>query len=125
MGIINEFHEPTTFNGVERPSLDNAIELTTWREIGIGALGRWDALTLHYQDYIFNGFLSNDGAGGKLKESNGLRSGRQKGAESKVDQFNFSSKVYYHGIPGLRLGLSGYFEKHNLHMIRLVYLEAR
>ena len=37
MGIINEFHEPTTFNGVERPSLDNAIVPTTWREIGIGA----------------------------------------------------------------------------------------
>ncbi|NOU47514.1 MAG: hypothetical protein HOO86_10685, partial [Bacteroidales bacterium] len=23
MGIINEFHEPTTFNGVERPLIDN------------------------------------------------------------------------------------------------------
>ena len=109
MGIINEFHEPTTFNGVERPSLDNAIVPTTWREIGIGASGRWDALALRYQAYIFNGFLSHDGTGGKLKGSNGLRSGRQKGAKSTVDQFNFSSKVDYYGIPGLRLGLSGYF----------------
>ena len=56
MGIINEFHEPTTFNGVERPSLDNAIVPTTWREIGIAASGRWDALALRYQAYIFNGF---------------------------------------------------------------------
>ena len=101
MGIINEFHEPTTFNGVERPSLDNAIVPTTWREIGIAASGRWDALALRYQAYIFNVFLSHDGIGGKLKGSNGLRSGRQKGSKSTVDQFNFSSKVDYYGIPGL------------------------
>lgn len=25
MGIINEYHEPTTFNGVERPAMDNVI----------------------------------------------------------------------------------------------------
>ena len=35
MGIINEFHEPTIFNWVERPSLDKYIIPTTWREIGI------------------------------------------------------------------------------------------
>ena len=40
MGIINEFHEPTTFNGVERPNLDKNIIPTTWREIGIGVSGR-------------------------------------------------------------------------------------
>jgi len=25
MGIINEYHEPTTFNGVNRPSVDNIV----------------------------------------------------------------------------------------------------
>ena len=25
MGIVNEYHEPTTFNGVERPSMDKSI----------------------------------------------------------------------------------------------------
>ena len=25
MGIINEYHEPTTFNGVDRPSVDKSI----------------------------------------------------------------------------------------------------
>lgn len=29
MGIINEYHEPTTFNGVSRPMLDNVIIPTT------------------------------------------------------------------------------------------------
>ena len=109
MGIVNEFHEPTTFNGVERPSMDNKIIPTTWREIGIGVSGRVDNLGLRYQAYLFNGFISHDGSQGKLKGSNGLRGGRQKGAESVVDQFNFAAKLDYYGIPNLRLGLSGYF----------------
>ena len=108
MGIINEFHEPTTFNGVERPSMDNKIVPTTWREIGIGVAGRLDGLALRYQAYLFNGFISHDGEAGKLKGSNGLRGGRQKGAESMVDQFNLSTKLDYYGIPNLRIGLSGY-----------------
>lgn len=108
MGIINEFHEPTTFNGVERPSMDNKIVPTTWREIGIGVAGRLDGLALRYQAYLFNGFISHDGEVGKLKGSNGLRGGRQKGAESMVDQFNLSAKLDYYGIPNLRIGLSGY-----------------
>jgi len=40
MGIVNEFHEPTTFNGVERPSMDKSIVPTTWREVGVGLSGR-------------------------------------------------------------------------------------
>lgn len=108
MGIIAEFHEPTTFNGVERPSMDKYIVPTTWREIGIGVAGRVDALSFRYQAYLFNGFLSHDGQEGKLIGSSGLRGGRQKGAESVVDQFNLSAKFDYYGIPNLRLGLSGY-----------------
>lgn len=108
MGIINEFHEPTTFNGVERPSMDNKIVPTTWREIGIGVAGRMDGLALRYQAYLFNGFISHDGNEGKLKGSNGLRGGRQKGAESIVDQFNLSAKLDYYGLPNLRLGAAIY-----------------
>lgn len=108
MGIVNEFHEPTTFNGVERPSLDKYIVPSTWREIGMGLSGRINSVGLRYQAYLFNGFLSHDGTQGKLKGSNGLRSGRQKGAESTFDHINLSAKVDFYGIPNLRIGLSGY-----------------
>mgnify|MGYP000250170256 CR=1 FL=1 len=116
MGIVNEFHEPTTFNGVERPAMDNAIVPTTWREIGVGVTGRFNDLSLGYQAYIFNGFKSTeaDGEGGLsgfLKGSNGLRGGRQKAIQSTIDSPTFSTKFDYYGIPGLRLGLSGYFGK--------------
>lgn len=115
MGIINEYHEPTTFNGVERPSMDAAIVPTTWREIGIGVAGKSDAASLRYQFYVFNGFQStlSDANGtiisGQLGGSNGLRGGRQKGIKSNFNNINFSGKLDYYGLPGLRLGLSGYF----------------
>ena len=108
MGLVNEYHEPTTFNGVERPSVDKSIVPTTWREIGAGISGRADNLSLRYQAYIFNGFKSVNGTK-YLGGSNGLRNGRQKGAESTINTPNFSAKLDYYGIQGLRLGLSGYF----------------
>ncbi|MCK5442178.1 MAG: hypothetical protein KAJ23_09830 [Maribacter sp.] len=116
MGIVNEFHEPTTFNGTERPAMDNAIVPTTWRELGVGVSGRFNDISLGYQAYVFNGFKSTiaDGEGGVsgfLKGSNGLRSGRQKGIKSTVDSPNLSTKLDYYGIPGLRLGFSTYFGK--------------
>ncbi len=116
MGIVNEFHEPTTFNGTERPALDNVVVPSTWREMGIGATGRFNDISLGYQVYVFNGFKSAeaDGSGGVsgfLKGSNGLRSGRQKAIQSTIDSPTLSTKIDYYGIPGLRLGLSGYFGK--------------
>ncbi|MEP0389933.1 hypothetical protein [Dokdonia sp.] len=114
MGIVNEYHEPTTFNGTERPAVDNVIVPTTWREIGIGVTGRLNEYSIGYQAYIFNGFRSSglDGEGGVnglLRGSNGLRGGRQRGIRSTVDSPTFSTKWEYYGIPGLRLGLAGYF----------------
>ena len=108
MGIINEYHEPTTFNGVERPSMDKSIVPTTWREIGLGVSGKFDDVSLRYQAYMFNGFTS-DNNGKFLGGKNGLRNGRQKGAESTMNNVNFAGKLDYYGLPGLRLGLSGYF----------------
>lgn len=110
MGIINEYHEPTTFNGVNRPGMDRSIVPTTWREIGVGLTGRINSASLSYQAYIFNGFKSTDSdLTGKIGGKNGLRGGRQKGIQSTINKPNFSSKVEYYGVPGLRLGLSGYF----------------
>lgn len=107
MGIVNEYHEPTTFNGVERPNVDKSIIPSTWREIGFGVNGRIDDASLKYQAYVFNGFISDNG-GKFLGGKNGLRNGRQKGAESVFNNANFSAKLDYYGIQGLKVGLAGY-----------------
>lgn len=108
MGIINEYHEPTTYNGVERPNVDSKIVPTTWRELGLGFTGVLPSAMLKYQVYVMNGFNGWDGSP-HLSGKNGLRKGRQKGIESFVSSPNLAAKVDYFGIPGLKLGLSGYF----------------
>ncbi len=110
MGIVNEYHEPTTFNGVERPLIDNTIAPTTWREIGFGITGTILPASMKYQAYLMNGFNGYNGAA-KLNGSKGLRSGRQKGAESYISSPNFAGKVEYFGIRGLNIGLSAYLGK--------------
>lgn len=108
MGITNEYHEPTTYNGVARPSIDKYIAPTTWREIGAGVIGFIPELDMKYQAYVMNGFNGFDNSA-KFNAKNGLRKGRQKGAESYMSSPNFAAKVEYFGIKGLNLGLSGYF----------------
>ncbi len=110
MGIINEYHEPPVFNGVERPNIDNYIVPTTWREIGAGFTGRIDEYSLKYQLYVTNGFIGYDGAA-RFNGTKGFRGGRQKGMESVFTFPNFSARIDYFAVPGLKLGLSGYVGK--------------
>ena len=110
MGFINEYHEPTTFNGVERPFIDTYIAPTTWREIGFGVNGNILPYSLKYQLYMVNGFKSYDG-GGLVNGKNGFRSGRQRGAKSTISSPNFSGRIDYYGVRGLILGLSGSYGK--------------
>ncbi len=110
MGIVNEYHEPTTFFGVERPLVDKSIVPTTWREVGVGVTGNILPINLKYQAYIVNGFNGYDGTS-HLGGKDGFRKGRQKGAESYMSTPNLSLKAEYYGIRGLNIGLSGYFGK--------------
>ena len=112
MGIVNEYHEPPTFNGVERPNLDKYIVPTTWREIGIGLAGNVPDAALNYQIYIVNGPLSYDNGTALFNGKDGIRKGRQKGAKSTFSASpNLSMKVNYYGVQGLTIGLAGYFGK--------------
>lgn len=108
MGITNEYHEPTTYNGVSRPSIDKYIAPTTWREIGAGVIGHLPEANIKYQAYLMNGFNGFDSSA-KFNAENGFRKGRQKGAESYMSSPNFAVRLEYYGIKGLNLGLSGYY----------------
>ncbi len=110
MGYVNEFHEPTLFNGVERPAVDKYIIPTTWRELGIGFTGLFKKQSLKYQLYMVNGFKSFDGTG-KLSGKSGIRGARQKASNAIVRTPSFTGKIVYFGVKGLKLGLSGYYGK--------------
>ena len=108
MGIQNLYHEPSTFNGVERTNVDKYIIPTTWREIGIGVSGRSLEHSLNYQVMVVNGFNGFDKDGGVFSGKSGLRSGRQKGAKSYITHPDFAGRVSYYGHLGLNLEFSAY-----------------
>jgi hypothetical protein len=70
VGIINVYHEPPTFNGVDRPLTDQLVIPSTWREPGAGFFGEY--VGIRYQAYTVNGF---NASGFTAKE--GLREGHQ------------------------------------------------
>jgi len=107
MGIQNLYHEPPTFNGVGRTNIDKYIIPTTWREMGVGLSGRSLEHSINYQAMVVNGFNGyNDG--GVFSGKSGLRSGRQKGAESYITYPDFAARISYYGQPGLNFGFSAY-----------------
>ena len=108
LGYINEFHEPTLFNGVERPNVDKYVIPSTWREMGVGFHGLIKKANLKYQLYLVNGFNGYDGTS-KLSGENGLRSARQKGAEATFRTPALVGKLTFYGLNGLRLGVSSYY----------------
>ena len=108
MGIQNLYHEPPTFNGVERTNVDKYIVPTTWREIGVGLNGRLDEQAINYQLMIVNGPLGYENGTAKFTGKNGIRSGRQKGAEAIVSDFDIAARVSYFGMLGWNIGASFY-----------------
>lgn len=110
MGIINQTHEPNTFNGVFRPTIDNLIIPTTWREMGFGASGRIDKMGIDYQVYIVNSPLSYSDKG-LFTASKFMRDGRQKAAQAINSNFNYTARLEWSLISNLKIGMSGYFGK--------------
>lgn len=110
MGIINEYHEPTTFHGVERPVIDNKIAPSTWREVGAGFTGTILKASLKYQAYLVGGLNGYD-TKGVFSGTKAIREGRQKGSKAYFNQPAFAAKVEYFGIRNLNIGLSTYAGK--------------
>jgi hypothetical protein len=100
LGIINERHEPPVFQGVERPFVDTVIIPSTWFEVGAGIHGeagrgfRYRAFAMAPLDAL------------EFSADEGIRGGRQKGAEANVRNFAFAGRIEYLGTPDLTLGAS-------------------
>lgn len=102
IGILNETHEPNTFYGVERNSVETNIIPTTWWEGGVKGTYRFA-----------NGF-SVDGAvtSGLNTNANGvIRGGRQKVANALNDEAAFIGRVKYTGIAGLEIASSVLYQE--------------
>lgn len=90
-GIVNRYHEPTTFNGTERPTYSQRILPSTWSIDGIGVWGRvtdW----LSYESYVHAGL---DGSG--FSGASGLRGGRMKERPS-LNDVGISSRIDFYPL---------------------------
>lgn len=110
MGTVNEFHEPTLFNGVERSAIDTYVIPSTWREMGFGFHGLLKPASLKYQLYVLNGFNGYNGSS-LISGSSGLRSSRQNASNAILRSPALSGKLSFYGVNGLLLEVSGYHGK--------------
>lgn len=107
MGITNEVHEPTTFHGVRRPSVETNILPTTWRENGLGIFGEEGILS--YRSYVMTGLQAVNNTGVKgFSSSTGLRNGRSSGAKSYAEDLAWVNRVDLEPAEGVRFGFSLY-----------------
>lgn len=101
VGIINETHEPDTYYGVFRPTIERDIIPTTWFETGMLASG--DILPGFSYDVMVSAGLK--AADGKFKD------GRQRGAKSDGSDLAYTTRFSYTGVPGLDVGVSYHKEE--------------
>lgn len=107
VGIINETHEPNTFYGVERNSLEKTIIPATWWEAG--AMFSQDlGAGLTYDVALHSGLdMYDDDAAAEVS----IRSGRQKVAEADANKGAATGRVRYVGVPGLDLAVSAQYQQ--------------
>ena len=98
VGILNETHEPTTFYGVERNDVESIIIPSTWWEAG-------GALNGYYENGISWDLALTSGLAIPTEGDNAfrVRSGRQKVAEAIANDWAYTGRLNYTGVPGLEL----------------------
>lgn len=100
VGIINERHEPPVFHGVERPFVDTVIVPTTWFDVGAGIHGEVGR-GVRYRVYTMAPLDATE-----FTAEDGIRGGRQKGAEANARNLAATGRLEYVGTAGLSAGAS-------------------
>jgi hypothetical protein len=100
VGIINRFHEPTTFYGTERNFVESEILPSTWWEGGVGLNKRFDSgLAL---DLSGHSALDVPADGDSAFR---IRSGREKVGEAPASAVATTFNVEHNGLyPGVGVG---------------------
>jgi len=103
LGISNENHLPTTFNGNERPYVEQLIIPSVWRELGLGYYGTSDQIPgLNFSLAVVTGLNSRDFSSGT-----GIAGGRFSGDANTNAIALTGSLLYYKG--NFRGQISGYY----------------
>lgn len=102
VGILNETHEPDTFYGVERNTIEKNIVPATWWEGGV-AFGGEIAPGWGY-DFAVHSGLNLDTDNPSASKRTSIRSARQKVGKANADSLAYTARLRYSGIAGLQWG---------------------
>ena len=105
MGIVNERHEPPSFNGVERPFVETVIIPSTWRELGFGLTGDLGR-GFRYRSYLLSSLDAS-----RFTAENGIAEGRTAGFDASFRNPAQAGRLEYAGVRRLTLGASLYTGK--------------
>ncbi len=105
VGLNNSRHEPLNFFTVYRPEGENTILPSTWHDTGISLWGR--SGDFKYEVEIVAGLDAFN-----FSRDNWVKSGAGSAFEYKVaNKYGFAARIDNYTIPGLRIGISGYYGK--------------
>jgi hypothetical protein len=99
MGIINQWHEPPVFHGVDRPQVDTLIIPTTWRELALGVVGELGEMW-HYELYVTTTLDP------LLLDSTGLQPALTFGSLARANAFGVTGRLEVEPILGVIGGVS-------------------
>jgi hypothetical protein len=108
VGILNETHEPDTFYGIERNTVEKYIVPATWWEGGLAFGGElfpgWS-----YDAAVHSG-LSFDTDNASASKRTSVRSGRQKVGKAPAESLAYTGRIRYTGTPGFSWALTAQYQ---------------
>ncbi len=102
MGIVNERHEPPSFNGVERPFVETVIIPTTWRELGFGLTGDLG------RGFRYRAYLASSLDARRFGAEFGIAEGKSSGLDASLRNPAKMARLEFAGVRRLTLGTSFY-----------------
>lgn len=103
VGLTNAHHEPLNFFTVYRPEGENTILPCTWHQTGVALWGR--SGDFRYETQLVAGLNALN-----FSRSNWIQGGTKSPYEFEVaNKYGVSARVDNYSIPGLRIGVSGYY----------------
>ena len=102
VGIVNERHEPPSFNGVERPFVESVIIPTTWRELGFGITGDLG------RGFRYRTYLTSPLDASRFNAEFGIAEGKTSGFDANMRNPATVARLEFAGVRRLTLGASLY-----------------
>ncbi len=109
VGLTNEYHEPTVYDSVLQPDIEQFLIPPEWHENGAGYYGQYAGFA--YRGYVLAGLRAAKDSGMNqigFQPDIALQEGQQEGSRSRAHDLAVAQRLDYAGLPGWIFGGSFY-----------------